>query len=143
MASYSTSERVDWRPWFGWILISSVFSNRVIIHQTVCISNGPLREFLNWQNSRSAAQWGQNRNHAAKNQKIDCFSFQIKLISHYSKLFVDLSMYNVFLLRVNLRSLCLKSGIFHDFGCSVNLMKFYCARTIMKPFYLNLWFLSL
>ena len=39
---------------------------------------------------------GQNRNHAAKNQKIDFFSFLLKLIPHYSKLFVDLSMYNVF-----------------------------------------------
>ena len=38
---------------------------------------------------------GQNRNHAAKNKKIDFFSFRLKLISDYSKLFVDLSMYNV------------------------------------------------
>ena len=42
---------------------------------------------------------GQNLNHAAKNQKIDFFSFRLKLIPHYSKLFVDLSMYNVFVLR--------------------------------------------
>ena len=41
---------------------------------------------------------GQNRNHAAKNQKIDFFSFRLKLIPHYSKLFIDLSMYNVFVL---------------------------------------------
>ena len=41
---------------------------------------------------------GQNRNHAAKNQKIDFFSFLLKLIPHYSKLFVDLSMYNVLVL---------------------------------------------
>ena len=42
---------------------------------------------------------GQNRNHVAKNQKIDFFSFRLKLIPHYSKQFADLSMYNVFVLR--------------------------------------------
>ena len=41
---------------------------------------------------------GQNQNHAAKNQKIDFFAFGLKLIPHYSKLFEDLSMYNVFVL---------------------------------------------
>ena len=44
---------------------------------------------------------GQNQNQAAKNQKIDFFSFQIKLIPHYSKLIVDLSMHNVFVLYLN------------------------------------------
>ena len=82
---------------------------------------------------------GQNQNHAAKNKKIRFF-FPNEI---YSKLFVDLSIYNVFVLCVNLRSklrsnfrstLCLNSGVFDDFGCSVNLMKIYCARAIMKPF---------
>ena len=47
---------------------------------------------------------GQNRNHAAKNQKIDFFSFLMKLIPHYSKLFADWSLHNVLVLNENLRS---------------------------------------
>ena len=60
---------------------------------------------------------GQNRNHAAKNKKIDFFSFRLKLIPHYSKLFVDLSMYNVFCFMLKFKvTLCLKSGVFDDFA---------------------------
>ena len=36
--------------------------------------------------------------------QIDFFSFQMKLIPHYSKLFVDLTMYKNFVLCVNLSS---------------------------------------
>ena len=45
------------------------------------------------------AQWGKIEIMRPKIKKIDFFSFRLKLIPHYSKLFVDLSMYNVFVLR--------------------------------------------
>ena len=40
-------------------------------------------------------------------------------------------------------TLCVMSDVFEDFARSVNLMKIYSARTIMKPFSCNLLFLSL
>ena len=43
------------------------------------------------------AQWGKIEIMRPKNQKIDFFSFRLKLIPHYSKLFVDLSMCITFL----------------------------------------------
>ena len=44
------------------------------------------------------AQWGKIEIMRPKIKKSTFFLFRLKLIPHYSKLFVDLSMYNVFVL---------------------------------------------
>ena len=50
------------------------------------------------------SQSGAKSKSCGQKSKNRLFSFRLKLILHYSKLFVDLSMYNVFVLCVNLRS---------------------------------------
>ena len=86
--------------------------------------------------NEATAHSGAKSKSCGQNQKNDFFSFRLKLIPQNSKLFVDLSMYNIFVLQVNLsHTLCVKEKSFWRFSATCefneNLLREYYNEALL------------